>query len=71
MRAELIAMIETLADMEGWDAGQRDDVLTRAIRGPLADLLPNLAHFNERLAAARADAEARSVLDRRTWRYDR
>ncbi|WNC90517.1 hypothetical protein RI103_03895 [Paraburkholderia sp. FT54] len=70
MRAELIDMIETLADMEHWDAGRRYDVLTRAIRGPLADLLPNLAHFNERLTAARAEAEARAALDRRTWRLE-
>ncbi|CAN7470929.1 hypothetical protein [Paraburkholderia hospita] len=71
MRAELVAMIETLVDMEQWDAGRRDDVLTRAIRGPLADLLPNIAHFNERLTAARAEEEARAALDRRTWRFDR
>ena len=68
MRAELVGMIETLADMENWDEGRRDDVLTRAIRGPLADLLPNLAHFNERLAAARADAEARRIADARAYR---
>lgn len=71
MRGELIGLIETLADMEQWDTGRRDDVLTRAIRGPLADLLPNMAHFNERLTEARAEAQARAELDRRTWRYDR
>ncbi len=70
MRAELVAMIEALCDLEQWDAGRRDDVLTRAIRGPLADLLPNIAHFNERLTEARAEAEARAALERRTWRFD-
>ncbi|WP_052319429.1 hypothetical protein [Burkholderia sp. A9] len=71
MRGELIAMIEQLSDLEDWPSGTRDDVLTRAIRGPLADLLPNVAHFAERLTTARAGVEARNLLDRRVWRFDR
>ncbi|RDK01624.1 hypothetical protein [Paraburkholderia lacunae] len=71
MRAELVAMIETLADMERWPADHRDDVLSRAIRGPLADLMPNMHHFNERLTAARAEAATRAALEQRTWRFDR
>ncbi|MFL9907351.1 hypothetical protein [Paraburkholderia sp. RL17-337-BIB-A] len=71
MRGELVALIEELADLEQWDSGRRDDVLTRAIRGPLADLMPNLHHFNERLSEARAEAAARDAMDRRTWRFDR
>ncbi|CAE6747380.1 hypothetical protein [Paraburkholderia domus] len=67
MRGKLVAMIEQLADMEHWDAGRRDDVLTRAIRGPLADLMPNIHRFNARLSEARAEAESRAALDRRTW----
>jgi hypothetical protein len=68
MRADLVGMIEALADLETWDAGRRDDVLTRAIRGPLADLPPNLAHFQERLTEARAERAARELADRRSWR---
>ncbi|WP_233831777.1 hypothetical protein [Paraburkholderia sp. ZP32-5] len=48
MRAELAELIEDLADSEGWPADHRNDVLSRAMRGPLADLLPNLAYFRER-----------------------
>ncbi|HDR9061071.1 hypothetical protein [Burkholderia vietnamiensis] len=71
MHNELIAMIEELADIESWPAGDRDDVLTRAIRGPLADLLPNRAYFSERLTEARAKKAARELADRRAWRFDR
>ncbi|SAL75780.1 hypothetical protein AWB74_04874 [Caballeronia arvi] len=40
-RAELVEIIERLADVERWAEGHRNDVLARAIRGPLADLLPS------------------------------
>ncbi len=70
-RTDLVAMIEKLADMEQWPTDHRDDVLMRAIRGPLADLLPNLHHFNERLKAANAEAVDRHSASNRTWRYDR
>jgi hypothetical protein len=70
-RAELVGMIERLADLEQWPGDHRDDVLTRAIRGPLADLLPNLHHFNQRLTEATAEAAARDAIEKRTWRYDR
>ncbi|MBB5420799.1 TubC N-terminal docking domain-related protein [Paraburkholderia atlantica] len=70
-RAELVAMVERLADLEQWPDEHRDDVLARAIRGPLADLLPNLHHFNDRLTEATAEAAARDAVDKRTWRYDR
>ncbi|MGI0505473.1 hypothetical protein ABY44_20640 [Burkholderia sp. ZZQ-2] len=66
MRAELIAMVEALSELECWASAHREDVLTRVIRGPLADLLPNIAYFRERLEAAHAEAAARAVLDRRT-----
>ena len=71
MRTDLVGIIETLADMERWPAEHRDDVLARAVRGPLADLLPNLAHFRERLATAQAQAAARAATSRRAWRFDR
>ncbi|CAG4925694.1 TubC N-terminal docking domain-related protein [Paraburkholderia saeva] len=70
-RTELVGMIERLADMEQWPEEHRDDVLTRAIRGPLADLLPNLHHFNQRLTEATAEAAARDAVDKRAWRFDR
>lgn len=56
MRAELVDMIELIARMEGWPLADLDDVLTRAMRGPLSDLMPNLAYFRERLDRARAAA---------------
>ncbi|MGT2471545.1 TubC N-terminal docking domain-related protein [Paraburkholderia terrae] len=70
-RTELVGAIETLAEMERWPDEHRDDVLTRAIRGPLADLLPNLHHFSFRLSEAKAEAAARAKAQARTWRFDR
>jgi hypothetical protein len=70
-RTDLVAMVETLADVEQWPDEHREDVLTRAIRGPLADLLPNLHHFNERLTEARAAVAAQETAARRAWRFDR
>lgn len=70
-RTELVATIEKLADMEQWQDEHRDDVLARAIRGPLADLLPNLHHFNGRLTEARAAVAARETASRRAWRFHR
>ena len=68
MRGELVALIEELADLEQWDSGRRDDVLTRAIRGPLSDLQPNMHHFHERLTEARAEKEARALSESRSFR---
>ncbi|WP_321866641.1 TubC N-terminal docking domain-related protein [Paraburkholderia tropica] len=70
-RADLVGIIERLADMEVWPVELRDDVLARAVRGPLSDLLPNLHHFNQRLTEANAAAAARSAIEKRTWRFDR
>ncbi|WP_155687518.1 hypothetical protein [Burkholderia cepacia] len=66
MRTELIGMVEELSALECWASSYRENVLTRVIRGPLADLLPNIAYFRERVEAARAEAAARAALDRRT-----
>ena len=41
-------MIEDLAVRERWDAQRLNDVLSRAVRGPLCDLLPNLHYLRER-----------------------
>lgn len=70
-RTDLVVLIETLADVEQWPDEYRDDVLTRAIRGPLADLLPNLHHFNGRLTEACAAVAARETSSRQAWRFDR
>jgi hypothetical protein len=67
MRGELVAMIEQLAVMEVWPHECRDDVLTRAIRGPLSDLLPNLHYFRQRLDAARTEERARKAAAARSW----
>ncbi|CAJ9625238.1 hypothetical protein [Burkholderia pseudomallei] len=68
-RVELAELIEGLADYEGWSDAQRDDVLARATRGPLYDLLPNLAYFRERVIVAAAEYQASEALadnERRT-----
>jgi hypothetical protein len=68
MRAELIAMIEELSALERWPDQFRDDVLTRAIRGPLSDLLPNRAYFAKRVERARVVPAARELAAARVWR---
>ena len=70
-RAELVEIIERLADMERWPEEHRNDVLARAIRGPLADLLPNLRHFKERHADLKAQEAVREKIRARSWRFDR
>jgi hypothetical protein len=71
MHVELVWIIEHLAQLEVWPEEHREDVLSRAIRGPLSDLLPNLHHFNQRLTEANAAAAARVAVHARTWRYAR
>jgi hypothetical protein len=68
LRADLVGMIEALAVLEAWPDDCRDDVLARAIRGPLSDLLPNLHYFSKRTDEARAEHEARKVERSRSWR---
>jgi hypothetical protein len=67
---ELRATIEELARVEGWPSERLDDIMTRAMRGPLADLLPNVAYFSDRLREQRADAAARELLAGRAWRCE-
>ncbi|MBB5467247.1 hypothetical protein HDG32_003367 [Paraburkholderia sp. CI2] len=68
LRADLAGMLEELAALEGWARELLDDVMTRAMRGPLADLLPNLHYFRERVKAMRAKVATRDEAARRTWR---
>jgi hypothetical protein len=71
LMAELVELIEMLADYEAWPKSDRDEVLARAVRGPLADLMPNLHHFRERTTQARAEYDARQAARDRAWRADR
>jgi len=68
LRADLAGMLEELASLEHWPRELLDDVFTRAMRGPLADLLPNLHYFRERLQAMRARSAARDEAARCAWR---
>ncbi|MCY0388237.1 hypothetical protein OVY01_13515 [Robbsia sp. Bb-Pol-6] len=52
-RTELVGMIEDLAEIEGWPRDYLDDVLSRAIRGPVGDLRPNWHYFTKRLKEVR------------------
>jgi hypothetical protein len=44
-----VALIEEQAAREWWDTQRLNYVLSRAVRGPLSDLLPNLHYFRERV----------------------
>lgn len=55
-RAQLVQMIEELAELRGWLRADLDEVLTRAINGPASDLRPNWHHFSELLADAKLNA---------------
>ncbi|WP_024901565.1 hypothetical protein [Robbsia andropogonis] len=52
-RLNTIDMIEELADLQGWPREHLDDVLSRAINGPVSDLRPNWHHFTNELRQAR------------------
>ena len=45
MLAELRAMIDELAMVENWSDDLHADIMTRAMRGPLSDLTPNMTCF--------------------------
>jgi hypothetical protein len=62
MRAELVALIEEQAARERWDTQRLNYVLSRAVRGPTSDLLPNLHHFRARLDVLHAQEAARKLL---------
>ncbi|WP_233863024.1 hypothetical protein [Paraburkholderia adhaesiva] len=68
MRAELVAMLEELSTLERWPRELLDDTMARAIRAPLADLLPNLHYFRARLKAMRVQAATSAEVANRTWR---
>jgi hypothetical protein len=70
MRDELVALIDEPAARERWDAPRLNDVMSRALRGPLGDLLPNLHYFRERLEVLKAQEAAREAKERLSWRLD-
>jgi hypothetical protein len=51
MRGELFDMIDERCRFEGWSSELRHDTMTRAMRGPLSDLMPNLAYFHGQFGA--------------------
>jgi hypothetical protein len=57
--AELVELIEEIADTENWPTAHLDNVLASAMNGPLSDLLPNLHHFRARVAKIDAEWAAR------------
>jgi hypothetical protein len=63
-------LIEAISTFEGWQREVQNEVLTRAIRGPLSDLLPNLHYFNERLHVLKAQEAAREEMAGRAWRLE-
>lgn len=67
-QAELLELIEEIADSECWSRAALDEVLIRAIRGPLSDLRPNLGYFRERVVEIDAERRARQLIASRTWR---
>ncbi|RFU46784.1 hypothetical protein [Paraburkholderia sp. DHOC27] len=70
MRGELFDKIDELCRCECWSVERRCDTTTRIMRGPLADLLPKISHFSERLATLRAETAVRAAKQARTWSMD-
>ncbi|WP_341312603.1 hypothetical protein WN982_14160 [Paraburkholderia sp. IMGN_8] len=70
LRAELFAMIDELAQAEGWTPERYSDTMGRARNGPVADLLDNIEYFNAKLIERCAEDEARALLAARSWRLE-
>ncbi|MBY8605246.1 hypothetical protein K7N18_10390 [Burkholderia arboris] len=62
LRFELAGLIDQLADEEKWSFDRRAAAMCSAVRGPLADLLPNLHHFRERMQEVFAARDARRLI---------
>ncbi|MDN7993094.1 hypothetical protein QZM97_23755 [Burkholderia orbicola] len=62
LRFELAGLIDQLADEERWPLDRRAAAMCSAMRGPLADLLPNLHHFRERMQEVFAERDARRLI---------
>lgn len=71
MQRELFEVVGELAKLEGWRDDDYDHTVYCIERQPISTLRPDLAHFRERLEAARADAATRAATRRRAWRFDR
>ncbi|MFM0736543.1 hypothetical protein PQQ51_04740 [Paraburkholderia xenovorans] len=68
---ELFDVVDELAKLERWPDEYFDRVVYCIERQPISTLRPDLAHFRERLAAARVDEQSRHTAARRSWKYDR
>ncbi|WP_175865569.1 hypothetical protein [Burkholderia cepacia] len=63
LRFELAGLIDQWADEQKWPLDRRAAAMCSAVRGPLSDLLPNLAHFRERMQEVFAERDARRLID--------
>lgn len=63
MQAELVGLVDKLADTEGWHEGYREHVVERVSRQPLSTLRDDLAHFRARWQAHEAVRLAAAVRD--------
>ncbi|MFM0173192.1 hypothetical protein PQR33_28145 [Paraburkholderia sediminicola] len=67
---ELFEIVNELARLERWPDDLFDHVVYCVERQPVSTLRPDLAHFQSRLAAARAEQVAREAVLRRSWRFE-
>ncbi|CAD6551438.1 hypothetical protein ACFQ3P_30225 [Paraburkholderia sabiae] len=70
LRAGLFAMIAEIANAEGWPRERFNGIMSRAVRGPLSDLLPNIEYFHSKVIERRAETEARALLAARSWKLE-
>jgi hypothetical protein len=71
MQRDLFAAIEELGRLERWPDDYFDHVAYCIERQPISTLRPDLAHFRDRLRAARAEEAGRLAASRRAWKCDR
>ncbi|RAS35861.1 hypothetical protein [Paraburkholderia bryophila] len=70
MQRELFEVVDELAKLEGWKKDNYDHTMMCIERQPASTLRPDLAYFQSRLAAARADQAARDALAKRSWKFE-
>jgi hypothetical protein len=68
--AELAGLIRALSALEHWPREDFSAIMTRAMRQPVAALLPDLHYFRQRLAGANDEIAARADVAAWCWRYD-
>lgn len=67
MRGELCATIDELAARESWPRSHKNEILSLATDGSLANLLQDRRYFDARLRGQRVQSAAREQLAARTW----